>query len=215
MTKHNKAFVVGGWSESEAFLWGLTNEISAGTHSIVDEAETITLAMALRNKEKFDKEARSRLVITHSAGMMAVHNAGMIVALNAPEPTPLRRAVQGVIRTTKPNVEPEAALVKQTGLSDGLGELARHPSLVVAVPARLRTFSTVQTLIEGETAFPGGRAYLPAEHDEFGFGSQGEVERAQEHGIVARMLPGYHNQTLLRPQEGAQYVQWALEQLAA
>ena len=216
MAEYNKAFVVGGWSESEDFLWGLTNEISNGDSRIVAEAEAITLAAALRNKKRFNQEAKNRIVVAHSAGMMAVTNAGVIVALNAAEPTLVRQAVRGAVRVgTEPNIEPQTDFVKPTSLSDGFIEIARHPSLLVTVPVRLRSYSTIQTLVEGEAAFPDGRAYLPTEYDEFGFGSHNEVEQALEHGITARMLPGYHNQPLLRPQEGAEHIQWAVNQLTA
>lgn len=214
MAEYNKAFVVGGWSENKNFLWGLANEISTGKFSIVSDAETVTLAEAQRKKDKFLKEAQNRIVIAHSAGMMAIRRAGIVIAINGAEPTPFLMAVRGALRlSTKSNTEPDFDHVIATGLSDGLREVMLHPSQLITVPLRLRAFSTLQRLTESNTSFPDGRVYLPTEHDEFGFGSHGEVEVALEHGIVARMLPGYHNQPLQRPQEGAKDIAWAIDQL--
>ncbi len=214
MAEYSKAFVVGGWSESKDFLWGLTNEITTGKFGFVSEAEAITLAEAKRNKNGFKNEVIKRIVVAHSAGMMAIRRGGVVIAINGAEPTPLRKAFRGLKSlSTESNTIPDSEHVIATGLLDGLVEVMRRPSQLVTVPWQLRTFSTLQILIENVEGFPGGRAYLPTEHDEFGFGSQGEVAIALEHGIVARMFPGYHNEPLHRPQEGAQAIAWAINQL--
>jgi hypothetical protein len=214
MSEYAKAFVVCGWSECRGFGEGLACQVAEGPHKIVDEAEVLTLAYALRHSEKVNKETPRRIVLAHSAAILAIHSAGIIVAMNGPEPTPLRKTLQGGIRVaTEPNITPDREHTIAVDPMDGVYEVLKHP-LTWRVPLRVRHFSTVQYLIDGKQVFPGGRVYLPTDKDEFGFGDANAVKRAREHGIVADLLPGWHNSPLLLPCEGAEQVKTALERLA-
>jgi len=214
MSKYAKAFVVGGWGETEEYIQGLTNEIQLeeGPHGFVEHAEGITLAEALRHKRVINKDAEKRLVVTHSAGIMAIDNAGVIVALNGPEPTLLPRTIMGGRRVIREcNITPDDYVTK-TSAWDGVDEVLHHP-VTWAVPFLVQCFSTVRKLARHERAFPGGRIYLQTESDEFGFGSGDNIEWARQNGIIADMLPGFHNQPMLRPREGAEQISIALARL--
>jgi hypothetical protein len=205
MTEYSKAFVIGGWSEDHAFLEGLTREISEGPNRIVAEAESLTLAEALKNIDALNHETPRRIVVVHSAGMMAVREAGLVVALNGAEPTPLGKTIWGGIKVATNSAIGREEYANEPRLTSGIIEVLRHPS-TLAIPLRVRKFSTVQTLIRGSASFPDGRVYLPSEDDEFGFGSNGEVDLANRHGVTAQMLEGWHNQHLLHPRAGAEQI---------
>lgn len=209
MAEYSKAFIIGGWSEDHDFLAGLTREVSEGPNRFVDEADPLTLAEAFGRVEDVGREARRRIVITHSAGMMAVRQAGMVVALSGVEPTPLSAIICGGYRVGVNRQVGHDAYVIETGLINGFMEVTRHPT-TLGVLLKARAFSTVRTMIGRAGLFPDGRVYLPADKDEFGFGSHGEVDLAQRHGVTAHMLPGWHNQPLLHPREAAGQIKTAL-----
>lgn len=211
MAELNKAFVVGGWSEGFRFLEGLTQSVSEGPNRLVYEAESVTLGYALKESDKFNKEAARRLVIGHSAAFMAIDRAGLAVSLNGAEPTGLCRTLIGGIRvgTNKIGKEESATPPK---FSDGFMEVAMAPQTIM-VPFWLRQFSTVDKLINNAEAYPGGRVYLPTDKDEFGFGGHDEVERARRDGIVSWMLEGWHNQPLFCPDASVAQIKLALNQL--
>jgi hypothetical protein len=210
MTEYSKAFLIGGWSEDHDFLTGLCREVTEGPNRFVDGIEPLTLAEALDSTDKINRESEHRLVIAHSAGMMAIHTAGIIVALNGAEPTSLAGAIAGGIKVGANKSIGHESHVAESTVVNGVREVVRHP-VTLSIPFRLRNYSTVWTLIEGKTAFPGGRVYLPTDRDEFGFGSHGEVGLARCHGIVAAMLAGWHNQPLLHPRASAAHIKSALE----
>jgi len=214
MAEYKQAFVVGGWSEDHDFLEGLTDAVSGGPHRIVENADSVTLAKALHDDYKWNLRFKDAMVIAHSAGMMAVHDAGIVVALNGVEPTPLLATIQGGKRVAlEGNITPDDEHVIPTGLTNGLFEVLRHPIISAKIPFRVRDFSTIRQMIIYKRHFPDGRIYLPTTDDEFGFGHHGEVDKARQHGILAEMVPGYHNQHLLRPQEGAKLIKNKLNEL--
>lgn len=211
MSEFNKAFVVGGWSEGYRFLEGLTRCVSEGPNRLVAEAESVTLGYALREADKFNKEAARRLVIGHSAAFMAINRAGLAVSLNGAEPTPLPKTIFGGLRVGTNKIGKEEAIVPPK-LTDGFMEIAMSPRTML-VPFWLRQFSTLNKLINNAEAYPGGRVYLPADKDEFGFGSNGEVDRARACGIVSWRVQGWHNQPLLYPSQSVAQIHEALNRL--
>lgn len=213
MPEYSKAFIVGGWSEDHVLLEGLTREVAEGPHRIVDEAESITLAEALANPIKLNQEAGRRIVIAHSAGFMAIKEAGVIIALNGVEPTPLIKTILGGVRTGTNKAIGHDEYVTKTGLANGFLEVLRHPS-TLSIPFKVQNFSTVRTMIDRKESFPGGRVYLPTDEDEFGFGCNGEVELARQNGITAATLKGWHGQPLLHPRAGAEQINRYLNEVS-
>ncbi|MBA2279592.1 hypothetical protein H0V99_04100 [Candidatus Saccharibacteria bacterium] len=213
MSEVSKAFVIGGFSEDHTFLEGFTNEICDGPHSLVDEAESITIAEGFKDIDKLNKEAARRIIFAHSAANMVIRKAGIIVALNGVEPTPLFKTIRGAVKVGTNSEIGRDEHIPKTGLTNGFKEVMRHPS-TLKVPFMVRKFSTSQMLIDGgKEAFPGGRLYLPTDMDEFGFGSDETVTYATSHGISAKMLPGYHNQPLLHPREAVRQIYEILDEI--
>jgi hypothetical protein len=194
-----KAFVIGGFSEDHAFLEAFTRAICEGENRIVEDAESITLAEAYRNRGKLNTEAAHRIVFPHSAGNEVIRQAGIFVGLNPIEPTPfLKTILRGIKVANNHEIGREDHVAKPSPIS-GFVEVVKHPSNLKA-PLIVRKFSTVQMLVDGGTeAFPEGRLYLPTRQDEFGFSSDELVTYAKIHGITSEMLDGYHNQPLLHP----------------
>jgi hypothetical protein len=214
MSEYSKAFVVGGWSEDCSSLTGLIEEITTGPHSFVDDADPLTLAEVMRRNDAYNTEFARRIVITHSAGIMAVHRAGVVIAMNGPERTSLTRLIRGAgeiaVNIASAMHEDQAAPI---GLTNGLREVFAHP-ITMTIPFRVGYFSTVRKLIDGKANYTDGRAYLVTTEDEFGFGENGEVSLARQHGLVAQMYPGSHNQHLWNPRAGAGQIRLALNDLA-
>lgn len=212
MPELEKAFVIGGFSEDLAFLEAFTNAVSSGPDRIVEDAEPITLAYALRNKEKLNDEAAGRVVFAHSAALLAIEKAGVVVAMNAAEPTKLARTVIGAVKTSTNKQIGREPHVAEPTFSSAFVEVAKHPS-TWSVPFRVRSFSSLNVLLTGgRHAFPGGRFYLPSRDDEFGFGRVELVDYANKHGIVAQMLEGFHNQPLLHPNATVKQIHDIFEQ---
>lgn len=198
MIEYTKAFIVGGWSECPGDLERLAYEITEGEHRFASEVEAFSLASVLERIKGFAEEAKRRVVVTHSAGAMAVEGAGALVTMNGPEPTPFKRLAQGALLVATHGVgHHEYAL--PTALKSWEAEICRRSTLTI--PLRVTRFSTIKKLISGLEAgeYPGGCAYLVGAKDEFGFGSHKEVDLAASSGIPAAVLPGRHNTALISP----------------
>lgn len=211
MPEIDKAFIIGGWSESVKSLEPLAE--SLGAQGLFREVDIFTLGKALEDK-KINAAARNRSVVTHSAGAFAIHQAGLIVVLNGVEPTPLHRLTLGAFGVAFNRQIGHEEGVRVMGLADAAIELARSP-YTLGLPYRLSHFSSLKRLIDYAEMFPEGRAYLPTDKDEFGFGGHGEVDKAREYGIYAEALPGAHSQPLLHPNAAAQAISRALESLGS
>ncbi len=206
----NKAFVVGGYGQSPDALGPLAEAI--GDHAgfnLNKTPDVATLGKAMLFNRSFNREASRRLVVALSFGPRAVNRAGAIIVLNGAEPTPIKDQIDGVKADTQEHRdqmgrEPHVPEFSPMGM---YLEYAKHPIVAATTPFRIRNFSTLDKLIDhGVEAYPGGRAYFPGIEDEYGFGHNGEVERAREHGIVADMFPGFHGQALYHPQATAQRI---------
>lgn len=212
MTEFSRAFVIGGWSEDLGYIESLAKAVSESGHSFVDSAEPITLAEARKIHDKFNREAARRVVITHSAGVLAVDNAGVIMTLNGPEPVSLAELISGAKAVSSNQAIGYEDGVPLAGPTNAVKELARHPSTLFT-PLKLQKFSTVHKLIAHRDSFPGGRAYLAYDHDEYGFGAHGEVQLARKHDIAAYLLDGWHNQPMQHPTEAARNLYRAINEL--
>ncbi len=197
MIEYTKAFIVGGWSEIPSDLAAFAHEITEGDYSFVSEAEVYTLSEALAGIRHFQAEARRRTVITHSAGALAVADAGSLITLNGPEPTSLKK-----LFTTAPIVAwhglSRHEFTARSGVKGWASELGQRP--VIQLISRISKFSTIEMLRGRESGDCGGCAYIVSARDEFGYGLHGEVELARTSGIPAAVLPGGHNQALVTPE---------------
>lgn len=199
MAEYSKAFVLGGWSEDLDFIEPLAREADSGPHRIVEEAHPVTLAWALDNADKLNRESTRRIVLGHSAAKMAIRRAGILFVMNGAEPTPFYKTIARGFKVAFNGRIGREEHVPKPGVLNGIAEVAKHPS-TLAVPWRVRTFSSVDSVIEdGEDAYPDGRVYLPTHLDEFKFGHKGEIAKARDNGIYAEMLQGYHNHPMLHP----------------
>lgn len=210
MAELDTAVVIGGFSESEDFMWGLTNAVS--NSGIASRVEGLTYAQAKRRPDILTEDPSRIIAITHSIGAEAVEEAGIFCALNGVEPTQVPHTIARAFKVfTNRKVGRDAEHTIKTGLLDGPKEVLRNISTLGALTTT-RKFSTVQKMIDGGTVlFPAGRIYLPTDKDEFKFGSGDEVERAAEDGIVAYMLDGYHNTPLFHPVEAVETIRTIIE----
>lgn len=210
MAELDTAVVIGGFSESEEFIWGLTNAVS--NSGIASRVEGLTYAQAKEQPDILTEDPSRIIAITHSIGAEAVEEAGVFCALNGVEPTQVPHTIVRAFKVfTNSKVGRDADNTIKTGMLDGPKEVLRNISTLGAL-VTTRKFSTIQKMIDGGTdLFPVGRIYLPTDKDEFKFGSRDEVSRADEHGIIAYTLDGYHNTPLFHPVQAAATVRDILE----
>lgn len=211
MVAFKEAVIVGGFGQSRDALWGLANEISSGEHAFASDVDIVTLAEGMDGAKELGKPAESRIVLAISAGTKLVEQAGVFVSLNGAEPTPYRRSISAALFHGEKLSENDGHTKPNLSDNDPVFEIVRNPGTIRAL-RWAKHFSTVQHMIRGgQEAFPSGRAYLPTFDDEFGFGSNGEVEIAQSNGIAAMHLPGTHGEAVLRPRNHTGYIKQVLE----
>ena len=202
--------LVPGFSESARFADGLANEMTSGPFALAQTVDIVLLGDALDNPEKYEKAFKERLVVTHSAGIMAVDAACAIMALNAPEPTPLYKTLTGAAKIAfEKDIKIEEGGSKSTLPKQAL-ELLRHPILNSKIPLNVRHFSTVEKLIQLSGAFPNGRSLFATDQDQFGFNRPDVIASANINGIFARMLKGKHNHVLFQPRDMLKQINNAL-----
>lgn len=206
MSRSHAAFFFGGFSESQEHIAPLADALAA---NLFPDIEAFTWDEAYQRRFVLAREAARRTVITHSAGAMFIGDARRVIALCGVEPThPARSIIRAARVAFNPDLEREITIPRRRNVEHVL----RHP-IHLSVLARAATFSTLERLTEhGAEHFRDGRLYLPALHDEFGFGSPEAIARAQEHGITAAYVGRFHSDPINQPNATAMKIAELLEQ---
>ncbi len=207
---YKSVIVVPGFSESIRFTEGLANELTSGPFALAEDADIVRVADLFDDPLKYEAAMSERLVVTHSAGIMAVNKAAEIIALNAPEPTRLRTTVRGATVIAFDKAVGKEAGISSGGLLEPVLEVARHPLINAKIPLAIRKFSSSQKLIDNADAFPGGRSLFATEQDQFGFARPEAIARANDNGVFARMLQGKHNHAMFQPKDMMSQIATAL-----
>lgn len=196
--------------QSNDALWGIANELTSGPHKIARDAVTVTLGEGLKDPEQLESLLTESDAIGISAGTKLIKAARSIISLNGLEPTSKLKLIKEMGREKMSNND--GHIKPDVSNTDFLKEFFRSPSMPIRVLHWAKHFSTVNHMIKGGRAsFPEGRLYLPTDDDEYGFGNNGEVQKALEHGIYAKLLPGTHGEAVLRPREHSRRIKEALE----
>jgi len=201
MFMYKQAIIIPGFSESKRFAAGLESEVADGPFALAEDAFTVRLGDALDDPEKYADVFAESLVITHSAGILAVHNAAEVIALNGPEPTKLTQTIKGAAKIAfdKDVITEEGIIVG--GMLEPALELARHPIHNVKIPFKVRHFSTARHLISYADGFVNGRSLFTTDQDQFGFTRPEVTDFASVNGIFAKILLGKHNHAMFQPRD--------------
>lgn len=201
-------FLLGGFSESEESLSHLGNELAKKVSS---KTEVLPWEESRRQKGALAQAALHAIVVTHSAGIMNAPDCDTIVAIAGVEPTHPYLAVSRALKVAR-NAESRKDCEVDLSRIGNIKHVVRNPEHLLVL-ARVGIFSTADRLIYGgHKSFPGGRFYLPAQHDEFGFGTDPRtLERVKRHGITAQPLGRFHSDALSNPKSTAATIYQLLE----
>lgn len=189
------AVILGGCAESKRSLEPLAD----ATHSLFSSVDIITYPQACRLSAA---ELRRRLgecaVIPHSAGNMHAKFGAMVFALCGPEPTHPAKAIPLAGRAAYSSLNRRESEHSLSTLNTAQ-ELLMHPAYLKILTA-IGRFSTSRSLIQrGDETFHGGRFYLQAHDDEFGFTRPDKMKEAAAHGVVTDYLGRFHDYPLRNP----------------
>jgi len=107
-----RAVVIGGFATGETILTPVANELCESGRAT--DAEVFTFVQAMAKPEKVSRATKDALVVTHSAGILAVATTmrpAELVAANGPEPRTFWQLASGAARKMRRN----AALIRDAG----------------------------------------------------------------------------------------------------
>ncbi len=204
------AIIVPGFSEFERCAEPLAEALTSGPYALAGSAEIVCLSDALDNPERYEKAFKGNLVVTHSAGLLAVNRALEVIALNPPEPTTLRKTIKGANAVNSSKNEGIEEGIVVGGIFEVAKELGRHPVISAKIPLAIRTFSSAQHLVDRAASFVNGRSLFYTDQDQFGFTRPEVVDYANQNGIFARILQGEHNHAMFQPKDMLRQVTLAI-----
>lgn len=159
MQTYERAIIVGGFSTNKRALEPVAQTVFEA--EIALDVETIPLNAAMNRPQYLEKAAKGQLLISHSAGILAVANARGIspdqtIAFNGPEPKTRRHLVgASVVKTgqclrnsiTGPLQREHARVVRNNAI-----ELVGHPYANLRHLGAISVFSTLNYLSEMQQA---------------------------------------------------------------
>lgn len=189
-----------GWGETPDLAEPLAYEFTKGEHAIIDDISDIfTVADVMADPESYRRLFNESLVITHSAGIMAVESAAQIMTLSGVEPTRLPRVAQGALMSGFIfNQHSEPGISKPPFISIAK-EIARHPYINAKIIHDIGGFSTAKHLSLSADRFPEGRMMFTYAGDEYGFTRMDTMLFALAHGVHVDVFGVLHNTPIHRP----------------
>lgn len=147
-----RAVVIGGFATGKSTLENVAEALC--DRRLADDADVLTFPQAMADPDKVERITRRRLILTHSAGILAVHRntcPSEIIACNGPEPQRFHSLLNASWRKMQHNRQfakegPCAAayaLLVRSNMVEGL----RHPVAHVSRISAIGRFSTTQHLL--------------------------------------------------------------------
>lgn len=202
---------VGGILEREGSLDRLA-EATCKTFN-VEQGESILFRKAMGNEERLRELCEDAFLVTHSAGILAVHAAlrtananempNRYLALNGPEPTGIPElAVRGVIKTGKHigRILTGPLREEQLGtLADGVYEFGLHFLGNFRHLPDISKFSTTDSAIELHDRGLADSTVGIASKDDYWLPPRYNRARMEAAGVKVRVYDGRHDDPLIRP----------------
>lgn len=200
----NKVVVVGGSLEGPSALSALAE--AAADHFNLEQLETFLSREVVDNPKKLRQAVDDQILITHSAGVLAVTSEvkpEFLMAFNGPEPTSVFNLVKAALIKTghhasKVVTGPEPCAHAWV-LGSNTGELFGYARENIGLK-RLRNiaaFSTTDHLLQAGTEISVQSVVM--DNDEFFPPQVDTLARAQEFGLDLTQLPGLHDDVLVYP----------------
>lgn len=195
-----RAVVIGGFAESERLLEPVGHAIcDAG---IAEDADIFVFREAIDAEPVINRATRNQLVVTHSAGIMAIKPYSapeLLVAFNGPEPRRVGRLVLSALAKSANHVRasvtgPNRSAHLRTFLGNN-AELLAHPLGNLSQLKRISQFSTSARLDKFSGWGWAVRA-VSSENDEF-FSPLINPEDKFGHMIIS----GGHDELLVNPRK--------------
>jgi hypothetical protein len=201
----NYALLIGGYGTGRSALYPVA-EAMVGAE-LANDVAVVPFTTAMENPERLARIGEGRLVLTHSAGALAVSesamSAGQWVAYNGPVPT----TIPGLIAATSVKYGQYLSEIKRAyregdqNLIQGISrvalsnvvETATYPYRNLSPVPEIRRFSTPEALRSAQVSgiavsavVTDGDAFFPYNPGIWG-------------GINVDFLPGVHDQLLISP----------------
>lgn len=185
-------------------------EVGCALELYYDEVDVMTFSQAMGAPRTVELAARSAQVVTHSAGRLALHEAGAkpdyIHAFNAPCPSTraqlLGRTVQKSMRMmTSVRSKQQLTLAMQFTKNSAV-ELAKHP-IANMQPFWSKAISEFHGAYTARLGVAAGipETFVVTEHDMYFKHDEYERWLMTRNGVHVVELPGQHDQLPLYPYE--------------
>lgn len=196
-----RVVIIGGFATGDWALEPVGH--TAVELGLADDADIFTFPNAMRHPERIEKAAKGQLLLTHSAGVLAVANANLIspdqlVAYNGPEPRTKFGLVRAANRKTAEHAKAviagphrrQYARVMASNAVEGtlhafsnlrhIGAISRFSTLNQLATYQAAGLEVSAAVTEGDVFFPYDASVVPA-------------------GINVRIYPGGHDELLVDP----------------
>ncbi len=201
------AVVAAGFGNSHNYTDPFTNHLA----SVFENIEQFTLPELYKRplEERFSPEDLERVTfIGYSGGAERMPPiAHRVITLCGVEPL---HPAQAIIRAAYAARNLPYEHEREIALYESVKEIVRNPEHLLIL-GRIATFSTFTQLKCRALRYPGGRFYLAAEDDEFGFGDQYTINSALRNGIEAEYFGVGHTYPMKNPEKTATRIHELLE----
>jgi len=204
----SRVLYIGGFGNGQA---SADKVAKALTSSHFEDADALTFSKAYSHPEVVERIARGIVVVTHSAGMMAVRMAQpeKLHAFNPPLPTTRRQYVARTLRKSNNmhkrgrgiQTEEDIAALRQYERSSA-GEFLAHPlgNLGPFLKGEISRFDAVDAAVKKQqSGVPTTLGYTDRD-DYFNLPRHDELYLEDANVAVAR-LSGEHDELVLRPSQ--------------
>lgn len=206
-----QAVYIGGFGNGQKSADGVAEALADYYGNVVP----FTFSSALEFPHILRQAARKADVITHSAGMLALRGTSpnSITAFGAPLPTSKCKLVgRTMVKTGRMHVpgvgirSPRDVLTVTKYNSSTMTELAVHPIANLGQLGKIACFDAVQAAIAAKKAGISSQLTYNASDEYYRLTSQ-DTTSAIDAGVIVKMIPGVHDELVLRPKATLQ--QWA------